>query len=83
MFERAWIRGHTAAGCRKKVEIFARELQFIVNLFDTDEDDDDQQSSTTIVAWMQKNGCGAKDYKISSSELIVGFAINAIKDGFY
>lgn len=82
MFEGAWIRGQTAGGCRNNLETFALNPQFIVNLTDPDEDDD-QELCTIIVALMQKNRRSAKKYKMGSSELTIGFAIYAIKDGFY
>jgi len=82
MFEGSWIRGQTAGGCRNNLNTFAMNPQFVITLTDPDEDDD-QENCTMIVALMQKNRRSAKKYQMGSSELTIGFAIYALRDGVY
>lgn len=82
MFEGAWIRGSTAGGCRNNLQTFAMNPQYIITLTDPD-DEDDEENCTVIVALMQKNKRSAKKYQMGSSELTIGFAIYALRDGVY
>lgn len=82
IFEGSWVRGCTAGGCRNNLQTFAMNPQYVVTLLDPDEDDD-QDKCTIIVALMQKNRRSAKKYMMGSSELTIGFAIYALKDGYY
>lgn len=82
MFEGSWIRGQTAGGCRNNLNTFALNPQFVITLVDPDEEDD-EENCTVIVALMQKNRRSAKKYQMGSSELTIGFAIYALKDGIY
>lgn len=82
MFEGSWIRGSTAGGCRNNLQTFALNPQYLITLTDPDEEDD-EENCTMIVALMQKNKRSARKYQMGSSELTIGFAIYALRDGVY
>ena len=82
MFEGSWLRGQTAGGCRNNLQTFAMNPQYLVTLVDPDENDN-EENCTMIVALMQKNRRSAKKYQMGSSELTIGFAIYALRDGAF
>lgn len=82
LFEGSWIRGQTAGGCRNNLQTFALNPQYLITLVDPDEEDD-EENCTMIVALMQKNRRSTKRMQMGSSELTIGFAIYALKDGVY
>lgn len=82
LFEGSWVRGSTAGGCRNNLNSFAMNPQYLITLTDPDEEDD-EENCTMIVALMQKNRRSAKKYQMGSSDLTIGFAIYALRDGNY
>ncbi|XP_055073647.2 calpain-2 catalytic subunit [Misgurnus anguillicaudatus] len=80
-FEGNWIVGSTAGGCRKYMDTFSSNTQFVIKLEDVDDDPHDgEDGCTLLVGLMQKEG--RKDKRIGNDLNCIGFTIYKVPDEY-
>jgi calpain len=76
-FEGAWINGISAGGCRKFLDTFHLNPQYLITLVDPDEYDN-EDLCTCVIALMQKNSRPKRNMGLGS--LCIGFAVYQVKE---
>merc|ERR1712098_291023 len=79
MGEGVWTKGETDGGCRKFLDTFVTNPQYVIELTDPDEERDDGLC-TLVISLMQKHS-GAVSSGEGISYLSIGFVIYRLKAG--